>query len=112
MTRIAVLLVVFALTGAPIANAVCLTRCHSQLMTENCDELMGEPAISAGGGPCPTLLADTPFVREDLRSTFDRVALAIVHPTVTPLTRERPSHVQRDARDVDGRRMQSIALRL
>ena len=111
MTQITALLIVFALTGGPIANAVCLTWCHSHLTMENCSEHMTQPAIVVGSGSCPALVADTPFVNEEGRISIDNSSL-VVHPTATPLTSGRVSYISRDCQAVDGRRVQSVVLRL
>lgn len=111
MTRITALLIVLALTGGPVAHALCLTRCHSQLTTENCNEDMAEPAVSAENGSCPTLVANTPFVGEEGRTNVI-VAPLVVHPTAPPLALGRVSHVPRDCQAVGGRRVQLVVLRL
>jgi len=112
MTRIAALLIVFALTGGPIANAVCLTRCHSQLAMENCDEDMAEPTMSSGGGACPALVADTPFIREDGRAIVDTPASTVVLPLVISSAAARLVCLQTECLALDGRRMSTIVLRL
>ncbi|HEY1304271.1 MAG TPA: hypothetical protein VGF24_12010 [Vicinamibacterales bacterium] len=112
MARITVLLIVLALTGGPVANAICITRCHSPRTMDNCSAAMTEPVITGEGQSCPAQVADTPFVREERPVTVDLSAALVVDLTITPLTRERVSSLSRGSQAVDGRRVQPVVLRL
>jgi hypothetical protein len=111
MTHITALLVVLALTGGPVVNALCLTRCHAQLTMENCSDEMAEPAVTAENGSCPALVVSTPFVGEEGQTNVAAASL-VVQSTAPPLTFGRVSLVPRDYRAVGGRRVQLVALRL
>ena len=112
MAHFTTLLIVLALAGGPVANALCLARCHSLLTKQTCSEEMAEPVISAGSGSCPALVAATPFVGEEPRTTLDSSASLLVHRTAVALTCEGVSHLPRECQAVDGRRVQSVVLRL
>jgi hypothetical protein len=112
MTCLTAFVIVFALTGAPIANAVCVVSCHGQHSTAACEESMAQPAISSGNDVCPTLIADTPFAREDGRIVWESSAALAAQPLATALTRDRLSRIHDCCVPIGGRRVQSVVLRL
>lgn len=111
MTRIAALLIVFALTGGPITNVVCFTRCHAHLMTENCDEFMAEPTVTSGNVPCEVAAGEAPFVREEGVVPFDASVSVAAHSPALRLLPTSPSYTP-NACLFDGRPTQPVVLRL
>jgi hypothetical protein len=89
MARVSAFLVVFALIGGPIANAVCLSTCESHLTTGSCREHTTELAIASGTGPCPALVADTPFLLEEGGPPIAAPPSFSVHLAVTNRSRRR-----------------------
>jgi len=112
MTFLTAVVIVFAMAGAPIANAVCVVACHGQRTTGACEESMAEPTISSGTDLCPSLVGDTPFVREDGRIALDTSASVVAQPLSTALTPGWLSGVCADRHPVDGRITRSVVLRL
>jgi hypothetical protein len=112
MARVPAFLVVFALIGGPIANAVCLSTCESHLTTGSCREHTTELAIASGTGPCPALVADTPFVLEDGGPPIAAPPSLSVHLAVTALTQARLFGIDTNHPAFADRHMPPFVLRL
>ena len=80
MTQLAAILIVLTLTGEPAANALCITWCDQPSERQHCGDVIAQPTSSAlsvaGNTSCATLLAASPFLREEGRSAYAAVAPA------------------------------------
>lgn len=80
MTQLAAILIVLTLTGEPAANALCITWCDQPSERQHCGDVIAQPTSSAlsvaGNTSCATLLAASPFLREEGRSAYPAIAPA------------------------------------
>jgi hypothetical protein len=118
MTHVTTLLIVLALTGGPVADAICVSWCDSGPMTKGatCDESVAEPmsiAISDGSSTCAALLADSPFLREEGRIVFHTSSRGIFHALNTRLEgRAWLARIRIDGKAIDGQLGPPLVLRL
>ena len=84
-------LIVLALTGGPVANAMCVAWCGPERtpMGTGCHHSMPapmSPSISDGSGTCAELVADNPFLREEGDTRFHGLSSpGILHTPNAPL---------------------------
>lgn len=119
MTHVTTLLIVLALTGSPIANAICASWCDSRMTTagHTCGDNIAHPmsmAISDGSSTCVALLAANPFTQEEGRITFHpQHSLGLFRAVEAYLTGgSRPAYGRSDGGANDGRPVPTLALRL
>lgn len=82
MASIIVVLVLLALTGEPVANALCVTWCESSSERQICEEAIARPAVpgrSIAAAPCVVSVTIAPFLREEERRA-SRIATVIDIP--------------------------------
>ena len=111
------LLMVLTLTGSPLATLTCVSWCGSPASPVSCHGTSDHAlpmSIADADATCAQLLATNPFVRDDVRLTFDatRVRTVPALHAVRPATTIVPG--VRDARETPPAipRAMSLVLRI
>ena len=119
MTHVTTLLLVLTLSGWPVAQAICASRCDSRMTTAGHlgDDSIAHPmsmAISDGSSACVARLAANPFTQEEGRSAFHpQHSLGLFSAAEVHLTGgSRPTHDRSGGGANDGRPVPILALRL
>jgi hypothetical protein len=113
MAQLPAILIVLTLTGAPVANALCITWCDQPSERQHCGDAIAQatsPAFSLAAGTCAAFLTASPFLGEEGRSAYPAIVPAASPDSGLTASGRRPVRANGDA--TRGRPVPVLVLRV